>query len=200
MNLTREKARNEIKRWVKTERTIRCELHQLQGRVATSFTPSRSWIGSALVVFVVIFFLIAVTQPQTASYQEIVDSVFHHWVAMAICALALWVARRETFGPLPPLLRVASGVLLPIFVIVSILTLLIWPPFWAMLQPFGVIENEVRRRAITATIAVGFICCAFLMFRTFLRWIWRFSRRYEHSGFAIGLRPLYLFFRRRRAS
>jgi hypothetical protein len=170
----------------------------LQQQVAISFSPCRSWIGSALVVFVVIFFLIALTQPQTASYQKIVDSVFHNWVAIAICALALWVARRETFGPLPPLLRVAAGVLLPILVIVSILTLLIWPPFWAMLQPFGVIETEIRRRTITATIAVGLLYCLFLMLRTFLRWIWRFSRRYEHSGFAIGLGPLYLFFRRRR--
>jgi hypothetical protein len=119
---------------------------------------------------------------------------------MAICAVALWIARRETFGPLPPVLRFVSGILLPIFMIVSVLTLLIWPQFWAMLRPFGIIEKEVRRTAITATIGVGLAGCAFLMFRAFFRWVWRLSRRYEHSGFAVGFGPLYFFFRRRRTS
>ena len=117
---------------------------------------------------------------------------------MAVCAGALWIARRERLGPLPTLLRVVSGVLLPIFVIVSILGLLIWPQLWTMLKPFGITEKEVGSPAITATLALGLISCAFLVFRLFVRWIWKFSRRYENSGFAVGFGPLYFFFRRRR--
>jgi len=179
--------------------TIRCELRTLQERVASSISQSsRSWIGSALVILVVVVFLIAISQPKTPAYQELVDSVFHNWIAMAVCAAALWIARRERLGPMPTILRFASGVLLPIFMILSILGLLIWPQLWTMLKPFGIIEKEVGSPAITATLALGLISCAFLMFRLFFRWVCKFSRRYEHSGFAVGFGPLYLFFRRRR--
>ena len=46
-------------------------------------------------------------------YRQVIDSVFHNWIAMAVCALALWLARRKAFGPLPSILRGVSGVLLP---------------------------------------------------------------------------------------
>ena len=61
------------------------------------------------------------------------------------------------------------------------------------------IEKEVRRPAITATIAVGLIGCGLLMLRAFFGWVRRFSRRYEHSGVAVGFGPLYFYFRRRRS-
>ena len=133
-------------------------------------------------------------------YRQVIDSVFRNWVAMAVCALALWLARRKAFGPLPAILRGVSGVLLPIFIILSILGLLIWSPFWNALAPFGVIEKDVRRPAITATIAFGLIGCGLLMLRSFFGWIRRFSRRYEHAGVAVGVGPLYFYFRRRRLS
>jgi hypothetical protein len=145
-------------------------------------------------------FLVALSQPQTPAYREIVDTVFHNWIAMAVCAGALMIARRESLGPLPRILRAASSILLPIFAILSALGLLIWPQLWAILKPFGISEKEVQSPAITATLALGLISCAFLMFRCFCRWIWKFSRRYEHSGFAVGFGPLYFFFRRRRTS
>ena len=173
----------------------------VQERIAASVPQSsRSAIGSTLVVLVGIFFLIAISQPEAMPYREIVDSVFHNWIAMAVSAIALWLARRETFGPLPPVLRFASGVLLPMILIVTALSLLIAPEFWAMLRPFGIVEKEVRRPAITATIGVGLAGCGLLMLRAFLRWVWGLSRRYEHSGFAVGFGPLYFFFRRRRTS
>jgi hypothetical protein len=173
----------------------------LRERIAASVPQSsRSTIGSTLVVLVVIFFLVAISQPQATPYREIVDSVFHNCIAMAVSAIALWLARRETFGPLPPVLRFAAGLLLPIILIVTALSLLISPEFWAMLRPFGIVEKEVRRPAITATIGVGLVGCGLLMLRAFLRWMWGVSRRYEHSGFAVGFGPLYFFFRRRRTS
>ena len=96
--------------------------------------------------------------------------------------------------PLPTILRGVSGVLLPIFIILSILGLLIWSPFWNALAPFGVIEKDVRRPAITATIALGLIGCGLLILRSFFGWIRRFSRRYEHAGVAVGVGPLYFLF------
>src|SRR5262249_42457228 len=103
-------------------------------RIATSIEESsRSWIGSVLVVLATAVFLIAISKPQTPAYRQVLESVFHNWIAMAVSAVALWVARRKSFGPLPTILRVVSGVLLPIFVILTFLGLLIWPPFWDVL-------------------------------------------------------------------
>lgn len=119
---------------------------------------------------------------------------------MAACALALAIARRKTFGPLPRLLRGLPGLLLPIFIILSILGLLIWPPLWSALASFGVVEHEVRRSAITVTIAIGLLGCGVLMLRTVFRWIRNLRNRYEHAGVAVGVGPLYFYFRRRRAS
>jgi hypothetical protein len=94
--------------------------------------------------------------------------MFRNWVAMAVCALALWLARRKAFGPLPTILRGVSGVLLPIFIILSILGLLIWSPLNA-LEPFGVIEKDVRAprcgRDCVRTIGCGVDA------RSFFRWI-----------------------------
>jgi hypothetical protein len=155
-------------------------------------------VGSTLVIFATAFFLVALSKPQTPAYRQVLDSVFHNWIAMGVCAVALWFARREVLGPLPSILRGVSGVLLPIFVIFSILGLLIWPPLWDVLRPFGVIEKEARPVSITATMTVGLIGCALLMLRALFRWFRSFARQYEHSGFAVGFGPLYFFFRRRR--
>jgi hypothetical protein len=93
-----------------------------------------------------------------------------------------------------------SGVLLPLLVILTVLGLLIWPPLWEALRPFGIIESQARPGAITTTITVGVIGCALLMLRAVFRWVRGFSRKYEHSGLAVGFGPLYFFFRRRRVS
>ena len=153
-----------------------------------------------LVILATTSFLIALSKPHTPAYRQVVESVFHNWIAMAVCVAALWVARRKAFGPLPIALRGISGVLLPIFLIFTFLGLWIWPPVWDVLRPLGVIEKHARPAAIQATMAVGLIGCLLLMLRATFRWIRTFGRRYEHSGFAIGFGPLYFFFRRRRIS
>jgi hypothetical protein len=145
-------------------------------------------------------FLGALSKPQDYAYRQFIESVFHNWVAMAAGAVALWFARRKAFGPLPTILRGVSGVLLPIFVILTFLGLLIWPPLWHALRPFGVIESETRPAAITAMMTIGLIGCALLMMRAVFRWVRGFGRRYEHSGLAVGFGPVYFFFRRRRIS
>ena len=150
-----------------------------------------------LVVLITASFLVALSKPQTPVYREVLNSVFQNWIAMAVGAIGLWVARRKSLGPLPRILRAISGVLLPILVILTFLGLLIWPPFWDLLRPFGVIEKDARPVAITATMTAGVIGCALLMLRALLRWVRNLGRRYEHSGFAVGFGPLYVFFRRR---
>jgi hypothetical protein len=161
---------------------------------------SRSWIGSALVVFGTAIFAIALAKPQNPAYRQIVESVFHNWIAMGLAAAALLLARRRAFGPLPSILRLVSGVLLPVLVILTALGLLIWSPFWEFLRPFGVIEKDVRLGAITATMTAGMIGCGLLVLRALYRWLRGFGRNYEHSGLAVGFGPLYFFFRRRRIS
>ena len=119
---------------------------------------------------------------------------------MGLCAFALVIVRRKKFGPLPRFLRGLSGVLLPIFTILAILGLLIWPPLWSALASFGVVEHEVRRSAITVTLAIGLLVCGLLMLRTVFRWIRNLRNRYEHAGVAVGVGPLYFYFRRRKTS
>jgi hypothetical protein len=174
---------------------------ELREQVVTSVPQSsRSWIGSALVVLATAVFVIALSKPQNSAYRQVIESVFHSWAAMAGAATALVLARRRPFGPLPFVMRLVSGVLLPVLVILTVLGLLIWPPLWEALRSFGVIENQARPGAITATITLGFIGCALLMLRALFRWVRSLGRNYEHSGLAVGFGPVYFFFRRRRVS
>jgi hypothetical protein len=168
--------------------------------VASVPQSSRSWIGSTLVILATVSFLIALSKPQTPVYRQALESVFHNWFAMAMSAMALWIARRKAFGPVPIILRGISGLLLPILVILTFLGLLIWPPLWEVLRPFGVLEKQTRPAAIQMTMVAGVIGCALLMLRALFRWIRGFGRRYEHSGLAVGFGPVYFFFRRRRIS
>jgi hypothetical protein len=152
------------------------------------------------VILATAIFAIALAKPQNPAYRQVIESIFHNWIAMGLASAALTVARRRALGPLPSVLRLISGVLLPVLVILTVLGLLIWSPFWEFLRPFGVIEKDVRPGAITATMAVGMIGCGLLMFRAVYRWVRGFGRNYEHSGLAVGFGPLYFFFRRRRIS
>jgi hypothetical protein len=149
------------------------------------------------VILALAIFAIALAKPQNPAYRQVVESIFHNWITMGLAAAALVLARRRALGPLPSVLRMISGVLLPVLMILTVLGLLIWSPFWEFLRPFGVIEKDVRLGAITATMTVGMIGCGLLMFRAVYRWVRSFGRNYEHSGLAVGFGPLYFFFRRR---
>jgi hypothetical protein len=87
---------------------------------------------------------------KSPAYRQIVESLFHSWIAMGLAAGALVLARRRALGPLPSILRLISGALLPVLVILTVLGLLIWSPFWEFLRPFGVIEKDVRPGATSA--------------------------------------------------
>ena len=111
-------------------------------------------------ILATVSFLIALSKPQTPVYLQALESVFHNWFAMAMGAMALWIARRKAFGPLPIILRGISGLLLSILVTLTLLGLLIWPPLWEVLGPFGVLEKQTRLAAIQMTMVVGVIGCA----------------------------------------
>ena len=110
---------------------------------------------------------------------------------------ALWLARRETFGSLPKLLRVLSVALFAFFLLAGMLDFVVWRPLWQALKPFGVVEVDAVPVAVMGVFAVWGIGIAFLIVRGSFRW---FRRRYEHHGVAVGFGPLYFYFRRRRAS
>ena len=167
---------------------------------ASAPEPSRRWAGSTLVILAAIFFVLAGIEPQAAAYRQVQESLIHNWISMSLCAVALVFARRRAFGPLPSVLRGLSGVLLPLFIMFSILGLLVWPPLWEALRPLGVIESEARPVAIEGTFVLVFIGFGFLILRAVFRWLRRLRARYEQAGFAVGFGPVYFFFRRRRAS
>lgn len=180
--------------------TGRSAAHQtkLPARIATSITPSsRSWIGSAIVILGTVFLLLTLNEGQSSPHQRVIDSLFHNWLVTAFAAIVVWLARRETFGRLPSLLGALSLVVACYFSMFSTLALLASQTFWDMLKPFGVIQDDVQPPAVLGLIWLWGICFIGLFLRRVFRW---FHRRYEHHGVAVGLGPLYFYFRRRRAS
>src|SRR5262245_53924378 len=90
---------------------ICCKLFTLEERVATSVPPSRSLIGSAVVILGLGFLILTLNEGRPGPYQRAIDSLFHTWAITALIALAVWLARREVFGPLRSrFLRGLSGV------------------------------------------------------------------------------------------
>src|SRR5215831_21087105 len=158
---------------------------------------SRSWIGSTIVIFAAAFALFTPFEGQSTPHQRVVDSLFHSWFAMSGITAALWLARRETFGSLPKLLRVLSVPLFAFFLLAGMLDFVVWRPLWQALKPFGVVEADAVPVAVMGVFAVWGIGIAVFMVRGPFRW---FRRRYEHHGVAVGFGPLYFYFRRRRAS
>ena len=158
---------------------------------------SRWWIGSTIVIFAAAFALFTPFEGQSTPHQRVVDSLFHSWFAMSGITAALWLARRETFGSLPKLLRVLSVPLFAFFLLAGMLDFVVWRPLWQALKPFGVVEVDGVPVAVMGVFAVWGIGIAVFMVRGTFRW---FRRRYEHHGVAVGFGPLYFYFRRRRAS
>jgi hypothetical protein len=158
---------------------------------------SRSWIGSVIVILAAVFSVFTPFEGQPSAHQRIVDSLFHSWFVMSGVTAALWLARRETFGSLPKLLRVLSAPLFAFFMLVSTLDFFFWRPLWQALKPFGVVEVDTVPVVVMGVFAVWGIAVAFFLVRGTFRW---FRRRYEHHGVAVGFGPLYFYFRRRRVS
>jgi hypothetical protein len=171
----------------------------LQERVAISGSESsRSWIGSTIVILATVFFLLTLNEGRPGPYQPVIDALFHNWIVTASAASAVWLARREAFGPLRPrLIRALSGVIMIYFAMCSTVALLVSQRLWDLMKPLGIPQNDVQPAAVLLTIWFWGILLIGLAVRGVFR---RFRKRYEHHGVALGLGPVYFYFRRRRIS
>jgi hypothetical protein len=124
-----------------------------------------------------------------------IDGIFRNWGTISGMTVFLWLTRREAFGPLPPVLRRLTALELPLYVFISILGLLTWPPFWNTVDAVGLDRTRIEPVALSVVIALFVLGSTFLFLRGLYRW---FAKRYEHHGFALGFGPLYFYFRRRR--
>jgi hypothetical protein len=149
------------------------------------------------VILGAVFLLLTLNEGHSSPHQRVIDSLFHNWLVMALASMAVWLARREVFGPLPPRLRGLSGLVVSFFALFSILGLLTSQMFWDVLKPFGVVQGNVQPAAVFGLIGLWGICFIGVFVRGVFRW---FRRRYVYDGLAVGFGPLYFFFRRRRVS
>ena len=172
--------------------------NKLTERIATSVSrSSRSWIGSMIVILGAVFLLLTLNEGQSSPHQQFIDSLFHSWVVMSVATAAIWLARWEKLGSLPSLIRVLSGLVFALFLLVSMLDFFLWAPLWDVLKPLGLTRVDALPIAVMGVFAVWGIGIAALVVRGTFRW---FRRRYEHHGVAVGFGPLYFYFRRRRTS
>jgi hypothetical protein len=158
---------------------------------------SQSWIGSTIVILAAVFLILTFNEGQSSIRQRLIDSLFHNWIVMTAGTALLWVARRGKFGSLPRFIRVFAGILFATFLLVGGLDFVLWPPLWQMLKAYGWTRVDALPIAVMGVFAVWGIGIAFLLIRGAFRW---FHRRYEHHGVGLGIGPLFVYFRRRRAS
>jgi len=157
----------------------------------------QSWIGCTIVLLCAGFFLLTLREGTAAPYQQIVDSIFHNWIAMGSVTIGLWVVRRLWRGTMPRAFQILSGFLLLCFALFTGLNLVAWTPLWQLLKPFRVPQSKAQALAAFALVAMWFFFCVGFLFRTVFRWL---RNRYEHHGVAVGFGPMYFYFKRRKAS
>jgi hypothetical protein len=150
-----------------------------------------------IVILAAVFLLFTPNEGQSSPHQRVIDSLFHSWFAMSAATAALWLAKREKLGSLPFFIRMLASLLFAFFLLVSMLDFFLWRPLWDVLKPFGLVEVDAVPVAVMGVFAIWGIGIAVLVVRGTFRW---FRRRYEHHGVAVGLGPLYFYFRRRRTS
>jgi hypothetical protein len=168
----------------------------LQRSFKPSPTVGQSWIGCIGVLLSAGFFVLALREGASNPYQRVVDSLLHSWVAMGVVTVGLLVIRRMWGATMPRVFQILSGCLLSFFALFTGLDLVAWTPLWRALNS-QVPQSQAQALAALVLIGVWFFTCMGFVLRTFLRWI---RRRYEHHGFAVGVGPLYFYFRRRRTS
>ena len=114
---------------------------------------------------------------------------------MAAATALLWIARRGQFGNLPRIVRVISTILLPFFVLFTFFAFLNSPLLWTIVEPLGLSRNQSAPVATFAAAVLFVVVGALLLIRGVLRWI---GGKYQHHGVAVGLGPIYLYFRKKR--
>ena len=165
-------------------------------RIANSVSEvPRSWVASTIVLVTASLFVLTVSRAPDNSLQRVIESTLHNSMTMAACAVALYFARRGMFGRLPSILKVVSAFLLPSFILFSILGLALWPVFWEVVKPLGLVRDRAAPIVVFGSIALWCLSLVWVTLRGMIRWL---RNRYEHHGVALGLGPVYFYFRRRR--
>ncbi len=141
--------------------------------------------------------LLTLNEGYPSRYQQVIDSLFHNWLITGSAAVMLWLARRGTLGTLPSPLRGLSTLVMTYFAMVSTVAVVASQLFWDVLKPFGVVQKIVQPAAVLGLVWLWGICLLGLFIRGIIRW---FRGRYEHHGIAVGVGPVYFYFRRRRTS
>jgi hypothetical protein len=158
---------------------------------------SQSWVGSTIVILSAVFLMLTFNEGQSSTHQRLIDSLFHNWIVMTAATALLGLARRGKFASLPRFIRALAAMLFATFLLVGALDFVLWPPLWVVLKPYGWTRVDALPIAIMGVFAAWGVGIASLLIRGVFRW---FHRRYEHHGVALGFGPLYVYFRRRRAS
>jgi len=148
------------------------------------------------VILGTVFLILTLKEGRPGPYQPAIDALFHNWIVTACAAFAVWLARREVFGPLRSrFLRGLSGFVTVFFALFSSVGFFTAQTLWDALKPLGVVQRDVQPAAILIVIWIWGIALLFLLARSMFRW---FRKRYEHHGVAVGFGPLYFYFKRRR--
>ena len=155
-----------------------------------------SWFGSGIVIIGAVFLLMSINEGKSTGYQGYVDFVFHSWPLMAGVSTILWLARRGHFGSLPRTVRAISTILLPFFALFTFFAFLSSPLLWTIVQPLGLSRRQGAPVAAFAAAVLFLVGGGYLLIRGFFRWI---GGRYQHHGVAVGLGPIYFYFRKKRS-
>ena len=151
-----------------------------------------------IVILGTVFLLLTLNEGRPGPYQPTIDSLFHNWLVTACASIAVWLARREAFGPLRSrFIRGLSGLVATYFALFSTVAFLTSQVLWDALKPFGVVQRDIQPAVVLGVIWLWGIAFILLFARGVFRW---FRKRYEHHGVAVGFGPLYFYFRRRRTS
>lgn len=93
------------------------------------------------------------------------------------------------------MIRALATILLFLFGIFTLFAFLQSPTLWTIAEPLGVSRRRGAPIAMFAATALFVLVGASLLIRGVFRWI---GGRYQHHGFAVGLGPIYFYFRKRR--
>src|SRR5438128_8572692 len=114
---------------------------------------SRSWIGSIIVILGAVFLLLTLNEGRPGPYQPTIDSLFHNWLVTACASIAVWLARREAFGPLRSrFIRGLSGLVATYFALFSTVAFLTSQVLWDALKPFGVVQRDIQPAVVLGVI------------------------------------------------
>jgi hypothetical protein len=158
---------------------------------------AKSRIATAFVLSAFVFAILSLSRGIAGPYRQWIVIADANWFAMAALTIVLAIVSSRSFVRVKNIVSRIAGLLALFFALISALGLLKWQPFWNLLNSFQISQRAALPIALFSVFAVWFAACALFMLRALVRWI---GKRYEHHGFAVGVGPIYFYFRRRKTS